>query len=48
MKIKNLLYSLIEFFIINIPGGLGQRVRYFYYSRSDSEGEANQDEARES
>ena len=33
MKIKNLLYSLIEFFIINIPGGLGQRVRYFYYSR---------------
>tara|TARA_B100000902_G_C27322403_1_gene925632 strand:+ start:4156 stop:4821 length:666 start_codon:yes stop_codon:yes gene_type:complete len=33
MKIKNLFYSIVELFIINIPGGLGQRIRYFYYSR---------------
>ena len=31
--IKNLVFSLVESFIRNIGGGLGQRIRYQYYSR---------------
>ena len=33
MKLKNIIFSIVELLIINIPGGLGQRVRYAYYSR---------------
>ncbi|KFI09643.1 acyltransferase [Vibrio coralliilyticus] len=31
--IKNIFFSIIEYLIINIPGGLGQRIRYQYYKR---------------
>jgi len=33
MKIKNIVFSIVEYFIRNIPGGLGQRIRYIYYSK---------------
>lgn len=33
MKLKNLIFSIIEFLIMHIPGGLGQKIRYIYYSR---------------
>ena len=33
MKIKNIIYALIESTIRNVAGGLGQRIRLIYYSK---------------
>lgn len=34
MKIvTKVILSMVEYLIINIPGGLGQRIRYIYYSK---------------
>ncbi len=36
-KLKHIFFTIIESCIRNIDGGLGQRVRYFYYSRRFNE-----------
>ena len=31
--VKKIVFSIIEYLIIDIPGGLGQKIRYIYYSK---------------
>jgi acetyltransferase-like isoleucine patch superfamily enzyme len=33
MKIIKVVFAIIEYLIVNIPGGLGQKLRYIYYSK---------------